>query len=56
MLDIGHIAGVEDYQVALPTYRAALSAGQRRTSPCGRPRVWLRTALAYVWPGLTKAS
>ena len=39
MLDIGHIAGVEDYQVALPTYRAALSAGQRRTSPCGRPRV-----------------
>jgi hypothetical protein len=34
---VEHVAGVEDYQVALAIYRPA-SAGRARRSPCGRVR------------------
>jgi hypothetical protein len=35
---VEHVAGIEDYQVALVTYRAAASAGLASPSPCGRAR------------------
>jgi hypothetical protein len=35
---VEHVAGVEDYQVALATYRAACDAGPARPSPCGKVR------------------
>ena len=41
MLDIGHIAGVEDYQVALPTYRAAVARWPRA-------RITLRQGIRVV--------
>ena len=35
---VEHVAGVEDYQVALATYRAPANAGLAPPSPCGRAR------------------
>ena len=35
---VEHVAGIEDYQVALATYRAACERGRARRSPCGRVR------------------
>jgi hypothetical protein len=35
---VEHVAGVEDYQVALATYRVACHAGLASPSPCGRAR------------------
>jgi hypothetical protein len=43
---VEHVAGVEDYQVALATYRAP--------SPCGRARELSRTAGACARLGLTR--
>jgi hypothetical protein len=33
---VQHVAGIEDYQVALVTYRAPANAGLASSSPCGR--------------------
>jgi len=35
---VDHVAGVEDYQVALATYRAACERWPARPSPCGKVR------------------
>jgi hypothetical protein len=35
---VEHVAGVEDYQVALATYCARANAGPARPSPCGKVR------------------
>jgi hypothetical protein len=35
---VEHVAGVEDYDVALATFHAALNAGLTRPSRCGRAR------------------
>jgi hypothetical protein len=33
---IEHVAGVDDFEVAEATYRAAVARWPRRASPCGR--------------------
>ena len=45
---VEHVAGVEDYQVALATYPAACERW------LGVP-ITVRQGAAYAWPGLTKA-
>jgi hypothetical protein len=35
---VEYVAGVEDYQVALATYRAAYERWPAHPSPCGRAR------------------
>jgi hypothetical protein len=35
---VEHVAGVEDYEVALPTYHAACRRLRDTPSPCGRVR------------------
>ena len=43
---VEHVAGVDDFEVAQATYRAAVArwpVGQRRASPYGKARVWCVT-------------
>jgi hypothetical protein len=35
---VEHVAGVEDYQVALATIARRVNAGSARPSPCGKVR------------------
>jgi hypothetical protein len=48
---VEHVAGVEDYQVTLATYRAAVNAGSARPLPCGRGRHSSRCSAA-IPPGV----